>query len=108
MNLAELLIFLFGCTGITIIIVMSYILEPIREYISSKSKHLEKLISCTMCTGFWVGLISSYWVNINPLFAGSMVSLFSWVVSSLVESFNTINIYFDSLLGEEEEEDNGE
>lgn len=107
MNLAELLIFLFGCTGLTIIIVMSYILEPIRDFLSSKSKNFEKLINCTMCTGFWVGLISSYWIDINPIFAASMVSLFSWTISTIVDSFNTINIYFDSLLDENEEE-NGE
>tara|TARA_B100001027_G_scaffold208751_1_gene174306 strand:+ start:177 stop:494 length:318 start_codon:yes stop_codon:yes gene_type:complete len=105
MDLAELLIFLLGNTGITIIIVLSYLLEPVREFLFSKSKFLEKLLSCTMCTGFWVGAISSIWFGINPVFAAGAVSLLSWVTSSIIDCFGAVNIYFESLIEDGENDE---
>ena len=98
MSLVELIIFTIGCSGLTTLIVLSVILEPPRAFLSEKSEFLEKLLGCTMCTGFWVGGIASIWFDINPLLAASMISLVSWTVSSMVEMFNVISVYFDSLI----------
>lgn len=98
MSLVELLVFTIGCSGLTTLIVLSAILEPPRAFLSGKSAFLEKLLSCTMCTGFWVGGVASIWFEINPLLAASMVSLVSWATSSMVETFNVISVYFDSLI----------
>ena len=105
MSLVEFLSFTLGCTGITVIIVLSHLLEPIREFISNKSSVLNKLITCTMCTGFWVGAICSIWFDINMVFAGATSALLSWSVSSVVETFNTISLYLDSYLEDGEKDE---
>jgi len=106
MSLVEFLVFTLGCAGITAIIVLSSLLEPAREYISKKSEILNKLLSCTMCTGFWVGAVSSIWFDINPVFGAAISSLVSWSVSSVVDAFNTVSLYLDAHL--EDEDENGE
>ena len=45
-----------SCVGLTMIITQSYIFKPIREYFK-EAKHLYKLLNCTMCMGFWVGVL---------------------------------------------------
>jgi len=105
MSLVEFLIFTLGCTGITVIVVLSSLLEPIREFISSKSNFLNKLINCTMCTGFWVGVACSFWFEINPVFAGAISALLGWSISSIVESFNTVSLYLDAHLELEDGEE---
>lgn len=107
MSFADFLIFSFGCSGITVIIVLSYILEPIRSFLTERSVHLEKLLSCTMCTGFWVGFVCSFWFSINPMFGAAVSSVFSWLISSFVEMTNTISIYLDSYI-DDGEDDNDE
>ena len=104
MSLVEFLSFTLGCTGITLIIVLSNLLEPVREFISSKFNFLNKLINCTMCTGFWVGAVCSIWFDINPVLAGATSALLSWSVSSIVETFNTVSLYLDSHLEDEDGE----
>jgi len=105
MSLVEFLSFTLGCTGITVIVVLSHLLEPVREFISNKSNFLSKLISCTMCTGFWVGAICSIWFDINTVFAGAVSALLSWSVSSIVETFNTVSIYLDAHIEDEDGEE---
>jgi len=105
MNIVDFLVFTFGCAGLTIVIVSSSILEPIRAFIAARSTYFGKLVSCTMCSGFWVGLIASYFSDINPLWGASISSLFSWGISNIVEAFFSIGVYFDTALesGEEDE-----
>ena len=103
MSLVEFLSFTLGCTGITLIIVLSSLLEPVREFISSKSNFLNKLINCTMCTGVWVGAVCSIWFDINLVFGAAISSLLSWSISSVVETFNTISLYLDAHLEDGEE-----
>ena len=105
MNIVDLIIFTFGCAGFTVILVSSYVLEPFRNFVSSRSEFLGKLINCTMCSGFWVGLIASMFSDINPLWAASISSLFSWSISSIVEAFSAIGFYFDAMLEDGDEND---
>ena len=110
MNIVDLFTFTFGCAGLTVIIVSSSILEPVRSFITSKSDYVGNLINCTMCTGFWVGLIASCYSDINPIWGASISSLFSWGISNIVEAFFSIGDYFDTMLenGEEDNEGNAE
>jgi hypothetical protein len=103
MNLVDLLIFTFGCSGLTIIIVTSSILEPIRDFVSSKSSYIGKLINCTMCSGFWVGFVASLFSDINLLWGASISSLFSWGISNIIEAYSAIGVYFDSALEDGDE-----
>ena len=54
-----LLIFILACWGMTHILVVGSIFDPIRDYIIIRSKYLGKLIACHQCTGFWVGFFLS-------------------------------------------------
>ena len=107
MNIVDLFIFTFGCSGLTILIVSSSILEPVRDFVSSKSSYLERLINCTMCSGFWVGLVASLFCGMNPIWGAAISSLFSWSISSVVEAFSAIGIYFDAMLEDGDENNEG-
>jgi hypothetical protein len=50
------LFFIIGCYGITNILVYGKIFRPLRKFLSEKNKFLYSLISCMMCTGFWIGV----------------------------------------------------
>lgn len=104
MTFVEFLIFALGSAGLTIIIVLGSIMEPVRAAISGYSDYASKLINCTMCTGFWVGMVSSLFFDINPIYAGSITSLISWSIATIVDSFSTLSFYIDSFI--EDGEDN--
>jgi len=110
MNIVDLVVFIFGCAGLTTILVSSDIVEPVRDFISEKSTFLGKMINCSMCLGFWVGLAASFYSDINPLWGASISSLFSWSISNIVEAVFAIGFYFDTMLedGEEDGERNVE
>jgi hypothetical protein len=42
--------------SITIIITTSKLFKPLREFLTTKSVFVGKLLSCSLCTGVWVGL----------------------------------------------------
>ena len=96
MSIVEFLIFSLGSSGLTIILVASALLEPIRKFIENRSAYLGELINCTMCSGFWVGLIASGFYDINPLWAATITSLFSWSIHSIVGAVDSVGIYFDT------------
>lgn len=58
MNLAELFLLLASCCGITFTIVHAEIMNilGIRQFLNQFS-FFKKLIKCSLCTGFWVGLL---------------------------------------------------
>lgn len=65
--MSELLIFIFLTCGVTFIITQEYIFEGFRNLWCKClwfSKHLQYLITCPVCLGFWVGLVFSF----TPLF----------------------------------------
>jgi len=55
----ELCLFMFGTSGLTIIISASLLFKPFREFFNKKNPvmaFIYKLLSCTMCLGVWIGL----------------------------------------------------
>jgi hypothetical protein len=48
---------LIAIAGITVVITTSQLFRPMREFVADKSLFLGRLISCSMCTGVWVGLL---------------------------------------------------
>lgn len=104
MSLVELLMFLLTSAGLTAGIVGSSLLEPVRSAIFSRSNFLKELLSCPMCTGLWVGFFLSIYFGINFGVAGFMSSVFSWIVYSFVDMTNAISFYFETLVEEEEQE----
>lgn len=47
------------CMGATLIITCSTIFRDARKLLLSRSPKLGELVICPMCTGFWVGVVSS-------------------------------------------------
>jgi hypothetical protein len=45
--------------GITTIVAISKIFEPLRRFIARKNTFLGNLLPCTMCLGFWTGIFLS-------------------------------------------------
>jgi hypothetical protein len=79
------LLFILAGVGITNLVVNASILEGIRDYLGSKSSFLDKLLSCMMCSGFWVGIGISFLFNINPIVAAATISLLSNKYSYFIE-----------------------
>jgi len=104
MSFVELLMFLLTSAGLTAGIVGSSLLEPVRSAIFARSNFLKELLSCPMCTGLWVGFFLSVYFGINPIVAGFMSSVFSWIVYSFVDMANAVSFYFENIIVVEEEE----
>ena len=80
------------CLGLMWILKYGTILNKPRNFISSRSKVLKELFNCSLCLGFWVGvLIGSieYHINgINPLhilYLGLSSSAVCWFFDILFE-----------------------
>ena len=85
------------------ILTMSSLFEPVRDFIESKSEFLGELVSCPMCLGFWVGLTISVldFQNYNPIYAGAITSLFSWIIATFVYYINSIALAMETSIEEE-------
>lgn len=104
MNLIFLIVFSIGATNL---VVNASILEGVRNAVSSKHLLLEKLLSCMMCAGFWVGVLSSLFFGVNPIFGAVISSLFSHLFGVLVgciESVTYANYQVPQAVGVEYEE----
>ncbi len=101
MHLTDLLIFCLSSAGITIIIVASDLMAPVRRLLS-KSLWLEKLINCSMCTGVWVGALLSLYFDINPIIGASIASVTSWSIHNIVDAANSIAANLDTPIEDEE------
>ena len=89
--LVSVLVLILACYGMTTIIVSSTIMEPVRNFISAVVPPLGKLVNCTLCMGFWVGIFWSmfYWnpfskadgnIFLHALFAGCFGSATTWLI----------------------------
>jgi hypothetical protein len=85
MIIINFLLFVLSGVGITNLIVNATILDNLRNYLSSKSAFLSKLLSCMMCSGFWVGFGLSIVFGLHPIVAGPIISLLSNVFSYFLE-----------------------
>lgn len=100
----EIILLLLACFGLTNILVNGLILENFREVLKKNSDFLSKLISCSMCTGFWVGLYFSIILLMVPMggwafylftlpFASSGVS---WILERGASIIDTVAHRMDS------------
>lgn len=53
----HLLIFSLVCYGLMNIVVTSALFAPVREGAAARVPALGKLLSCSMCFGFWTGVL---------------------------------------------------
>lgn len=102
------MIYILLAYGLTNIIVYGSIFETPRTWLKSKSKWMDDLLSCVMCSSFWVGVILGWFVN-NPvdeiikfdyelwfipiiaLFYGVFTSGCVWLIHTVQEYFERSN-----------------
>ena len=100
----DFILFLFVGVGITNIVVNASILDYPRDIVISKSPLLEKLLTCMLCTGFWIGLclwtihpaIFAVYGKIAPLCAGAVISL----ASSFYDILTDYLLFSDEVIDE--------
>lgn len=93
----DLLLFILVGVGITNLIVNATIFDNPRDFVIKKSEFLGKLVSCMMCSGFWVGFLVSFTFDFSPIYGGAIISLFSQLTGTFID-------YLDlkiALLGED-------
>lgn len=102
------LLFLLAGIGITNILVNATILDNPRNFIVQNSKFFGKLISCMMCTGFWIGFVLGIHAGLNPIYMGGAVSLLSYTLNEVMEYLQVLTALRASELSEvvDGEEDN--
>lgn len=96
----ELILFILSTAGFTLIITTSYLFKNIREFCIKKNHFLGKLVKCSQCTGFWVGLIvqsiqilhNNDIFDLNLLlygFTGSFVSYLAYLfIKPLIDKYD--------------------
>ncbi len=62
----QLFLFLLSSFGLQFLLCQSSLLEAPRRHVKNKSQFLDKLISCSFCSGFWCGL-ALFFVIFNTL-----------------------------------------
>jgi hypothetical protein len=74
-----MLTFILACYGLTMILVYSKILNTVRPN--------WEVLKCTMCTGFWVGILMSFWLDteFGGLIGGFISSGTSYFISKLID-----------------------
>jgi hypothetical protein len=102
----ELAFFIMTCVGTTCIITSSSIFKPFRDFVEKRSEFLGEMTSCSMCMGFWVGVvISSISFRYPCIYAGAISSLFAYFAASFIDLLHnasymieaiTLNNYEDS------------
>lgn len=95
-------LFIIIGVGITNLAVNASIFDYPRDYLielsndSNYFRWVSKLITCMMCSGFWVGFLmtldSSFAIE-NPVYGGAVISVCSYL-------FGTTTDYLDLLIAE--------
>jgi hypothetical protein len=84
-----LLYFIMGCYGITLLLVQSKIMEPVREFFKDRVNFVHKLLNCMMCSGFWVGLFFSLGFKFSPsydLFSAAHSNILQLITYSIFDA----------------------
>ena len=79
-----MLAFILACYGMTTILVYGKIFNPVRP----KTGFFGDLFKCTLCTGFWVGMINWYiiWdLPFNAFIAGCISAGTSYILNSIID-----------------------
>jgi hypothetical protein len=118
MGLLPLLYFIFGCYGVTSILVQSKLFKPFRKWLKTKSNFFGSLFNCMMCLGFWVGVLFVLLFNISP--SAMFYTTYIWsdkpnlvnkilfvifdgaFISGVVYYINIIELYIESKLPDEQ------
>jgi hypothetical protein len=104
MTLVNLLLFILVGVGITNLVVSASILDNLRDFVINKSDFFGKLVTCMMCSGFWIGcFISIFEPSIGLIAGGAIISLTSYLTGTILDLLNIL-IAVKSIDLEDEEE----
>lgn len=101
--------------GLTAIVVYGSIFDRPRNWLKSKLNILNEFLSCTLCVGFWSGLVTSLCLNsldknheVHAVIALASAAA-SWLYDSVVGAFQAVEVNMEHLkhleYGPEEEEE---
>jgi hypothetical protein len=108
------LILLLSASGFALVMEYGMPVKPIREYLIKDSPLIEKLFKCSLCLGWWSGLIHAITlIHLNiamsilnseinwMLFVASFClpfasAAFNWAVDSAILCMQSIEIYLDN------------
>lgn len=79
MALLDYIIFVFGIYGIAWTITQSKLLSKPVSYLQEKSLFLNELLSCIVCTSFWVSIPFCYLYFVSELWFTKVLICFSQV-----------------------------
>ena len=91
-----MVLYVISCIGLTNILMYGSILAKPREYIKSKVKFTNDLLKCSLCTGFWSGIIIGgliYYLKDNSLdilFLPLISSAACWLYDSVIGALHSI------------------
>lgn len=100
----NLLLFVLFGVGLTNILVNASILDYFRDFITERSFFFGKLLSCMLCTGFWVGISSALFFDYNLFIGASIISLAGDFYSSVVEAIDSWALKNAVILNESEDD----
>lgn len=95
---------LLACLGLVWILKDSIIFKTPRDFITSRSKKLKQLFSCSMCLGFWTGLLLAVienlplekWSN-DFIYYPFAVSGFCWFFDCVLDLIQEVWFYYKNL-----------
>lgn len=104
-----------AATGLTAIIVYGSIFDRPRGWLRSKLKILDEFLGCSLCVGFWSGVLVSLIINtphahwkLHAVIALASAAA-SWLYDSVVGAFQAVEVNLEHLkhleYQEEEEEE---
>lgn len=79
------ILFILAGIGITNLIVNSSLVGLIKNKIFKKFPLIMELLSCMMCTGFWVGIILGIYSEHPIVLMASTISILSYTIGIIME-----------------------
>ena len=78
-----------GLIGATLIFTSAYIFDAIRMALARLNNHLGVFAACSMCVGFWVGVLYSYFfrkdlTHIEMFLFGCCISILSYATDYMI------------------------
>lgn len=95
--------FILASVGITCLITQSSVFSSAREFIGRKSSFLGEMVTCSMCMGFWVGVVTSQISFVySCIYAGAISSLASYFIISLIDLMHSVSYAAETVFADED------
>ena len=89
---------IMAATGGAMIIIYGSIFKRPRDWIKSKHVILKDFLTCSMCIGFWTGVITSYILNDTLtlyIMIGLTSSATSWLYDSVIGCAQSMDVHYN-------------